>query len=86
MIGDVARKFLKIEAEIVKRYLDDNNKIELKSIEQRVLFQEYIFMGKLISYPGFNGKIQNKARIENWEKADGDNLKRIMDLLEDNED
>ena len=55
-------------------------------IKQRVLFQEFIFMGKLISYTGFNRKIQNKVRIENWEKADGDNLKRIIELIEDNED
>ena len=86
MVGEVARKFLNINPDIVKGYLVDNNKIELKAIEQRVLFQEYIFMGKLISYTGYNGKIQNKARIDNWEKADGDNLKRIIELLEDNED
>ena len=86
MIGEIASKFLNIDPDIIKEYLDDNNKIELKTIEERVLFQEYIFMGKLISYAGFNGKIQNKARIDNWEKADGDNLKKIIELLEENED
>ena len=86
MIGDEAKKFLETEPEMVKHFLNEKNYYELKKVEEKVLFQEYIFMGKLESYPGFNGKIINRTRVENCEKAEGENLKRIIKLIEEDED
>lgn len=43
-------------------------------------------MGKLVSYPGSYGKIINKAKVDNCEKADGENLKRILQLMEEEGD
>ena len=83
MIGDEAVKFLETEPYIVKHYLDEKNYSELKKIENKVLFQEYIFMGKLTSYPNHKGKVTNKARVENVEKAEGQNLKRILQLIDE---
>lgn len=85
MVGEEAKKFLDIEPDIVKEYLEEENYIELRKIEQKVLFQEYIFMGKLISYPGSYGKIINKAKVDNCEKADGENLKRIIKIMEEDD-
>ena len=86
MVGDEAKKFLDVEPDIVKEYLKEENYVELKKIEEKVLFQEYIFMGKLVSYPGSYGKIINKAKVDNCEKADGENLKRILQLMEEEGD
>lgn len=83
MIGDEATKFLETEPYIVKHYLDEKNYEELKKIENKVLFQEYIFMGTLTSYPNYKGRITNKARVENIEKAEGQNLKRILQLIDE---
>lgn len=83
MIGDEAEKFLGTEPYIVKHFLDEKNYIELKKIENKVLFQEYIFMGKLTSYPNYKGKVTNKARVDNVEKAEGQNLKRILQLIDE---
>ena len=83
MIGDEATKFLETEPYIVKHYLDEKNYSELKKIENKVLFQEYIFIGKLTSYPNDKGKVTNKARVENVEKAEGQNLKRILQLIDE---
>ena len=83
MVGDEATKFLETEPYIVKHYLDEKNYPELKKIENKVLFQEYIFMGKLTSYPNNKGRVTNKARVENVEKAEGQNLKRILQLIDE---
>lgn len=40
-------------------------------------------MGKLTSYPNHKGKVTNKARVENVEKAEGQNLKRILQLIDE---
>ena len=85
MVGDEARKFLETEPDIVKVFLDEKNYTELRKIEDKVLFQEYIFIGKLESYPGYNGKIVNKARVESCEKAEGENLKRILQIIEEDD-
>jgi hypothetical protein len=85
MVGDEARKFLETEPDIVKVFLDEKNYTELRKIEDKVLFQEYIFIGKLESYPGYNGKIVNKARVESCEKAEGENLKRILQIMEEDD-
>ena len=83
MVGDEAQKFLDIEPDIVKKYLDEKNFLELKKIEKKVLFQEYILIGRLTTYHGQNGNIVNRAKVENFEKAEGENLKRILQLIED---
>ena len=83
MIGDEAKKFLNIEPDNVNQYLDEENYEEIKKIENNVLFKEYIFLGKLRSYKlGLNGKIVNQAKVEHFEKAEGDNLKRVLQLIE----
>ncbi len=85
MLGDVAKKFLDIDPEIVKEYLETKNFFELKKIEQKVLFKEYIFIGHLQSYFSPNKRLINRARVENFEKAEGEHLKNILKLIDDEE-
>ena len=82
MIGDEAEKFLNIEPDVVKGYLDEENRYELKKVEDNTLNTEYIFLGKLLSYKSkISGRIVNKAKIDHFEKAEGENLKKILNLV-----
>ena len=87
LIGTKANKILEIEPELVKQYLDQGNNQELENIEKKVLFNEYIFTVTLTSFIyNKTGKILHNMNIDNMEKADGENLKRILKLIQDNED
>ena len=83
MIGEEAKKFVDVEPDIIKEYLEEKNFSQLKKIEEKLFFKEYIFMGKLESYQSRGGNIVNNIKIHNCEKAEGENLKRIINLIED---
>ena len=87
LIGTRANKILEVEPELVKLYLDNRNIQELENIEKKVLFNEYIFTVTLTSFKyDRTGKIMHNMNIDNMEKADGENLKRILKLIQDKED
>ena len=83
MIGEEAKKLLEVEPDIIKEYIEEKNYSQLKKIEEKLFFNEYIFMGKLESFKGYDGKIINNIKIHNCEKAEGENLKRILNLMEE---
>ena len=87
LLGTKANKILEVEPELVKQYLDEGNSKELENIEKKILFNEYIFTVTLSSFVNNrNGNILHNINIDNMEKADGENLKRILKLISDNED
>ena len=87
LIGTRANKILEVEPELVRHYLDVGNGQELEKIEKKILFNEYIFTATLTSFKyDKTGKIMHNINIDNMEKADGENLKRILKLIQDNED
>ena len=86
LLGIKATKLLEVEPEVVKKYIDDKNYNELSKLEEKVLFNEYIFTATLNVFGNDkNGKVLHNININNMEKADGENLKRIIDLIH-NED
>ena len=87
LIGTRANKILEVEPELVRQYLDNGNAQELENIEKKILFNEYIFTVTLTSFKyDKTGKIMHNMNIDNMEKADGENLKRILKLMQENED
>ena len=80
MIGDIAEKFLGIRPDIIYKYLEEDNFLELRKIGEKVRFHEYIFIGNLQTNECGN-KLYNNARIYNFEKAEGDNLKKVFELI-----
>lgn len=83
LLGIKAVKILEAEPELVKQYLDEGNFRELENLEKKVLFHEYIFTVTMTSFVNNkNGKIMHNININNMEKADGDNLKRIIQLVQ----
>ena len=87
LIGTRANKILEVEPELVRQYLDNGNGQELENIEKKILFNEYIFTVTLTSFKyDKTGKIMHNMNIDNMEKADGENLKRILKLMQENED
>ena len=86
LLGIKATKLLEVEPEVVKKYIDDKNYSELSKLEEKVLFNEYIFTATLNVFGNDkNGKVLHNININNMERADGENLKRIIDLIHDEE-
>ena len=84
LLGIKATKLLEVEPEVVKKYIDDKNYSELSKLEEKVLFNEYIFTATLNVFGNDkNGKVLHNININNMERADGENLKRIIDLIHD---
>ena len=84
LIGIKANKVLEVEPEVVRQYLDEGRHKDLENIEKKVLFNEYIFTVTLTSFiNNRTGKILHNMNIDSMEKADGENLKRIFELIQD---
>ena len=84
LIGIKANKVLEVEPEVVRQYLDEGRHKDLENIEKKVLFNEYIFTVTLTSFVNNRtGKILHNLNIDSMEKADGENLKRILELIQD---
>ena len=84
LIGIKANKVLEVEPEVVRQYLDEGRHKDLENIEKKVLFNEYIFTVTLTSFVNNRtGKILHNMNIDSMEKADGENLKRILELIQD---
>ena len=71
-----------IEPEQLKQLLDTKRFRDIESLEKKILFHEYIFTVTLTSYINKRtGKISHNININNMEKAEGENLKRILQLF-----
>lgn len=82
LIGTKANKILGIEPEQLKQLLDAKRFRDIESLEKKILFHEYIFTVTLTSYINKRtGKICHNININNMEKAEGENLKRILQLF-----
>ena len=87
LLGIKATKLLEVEPEVVKKYIDEKRIQELEKLEKKVLFNEYIFTATLNVFGNDkNGKILHNININNIEKADGENLKRILELIHDEDE
>ena len=83
-MGNKADKLLNIEPITIKKYIDENEFDKLKEIENTIINKEYLFTCNLnIFGTDINGKVLHNINIINLEKAEGENLKRIIDLLEE---
>ena len=87
LLGIKANKILETEPELVKKYLDEGNHQELEMLENKILFNEYIFTVTLTSFVNDKtGKILHNININDMDKAHGENLKRIIQLIHDDEE
>ena len=72
---------------MVKKYLEDKKYKELDEIAKKVLFKDYIFTATLSVFgQDKNGKILHSINVNNIEKADGENLKRILKFIHNDDD
>lgn len=84
LLGNKADKLLNIEPITIKKYIDENEFDKLKEIENTIINKEYLFTCNLnIFGTDIDGKVLHNINIINLEKAEGENLKRIIDLLEE---
>ena len=87
LLGIKATKLLEVEPEVVKKYIDEHNFNELEKLENKVLFKDYIFTATLNVFGSDkNGKILHNININNMERAEGQNLKRIIGLIQDEDE
>lgn len=87
LLGIKATKLLEVEPEVVKKYIDNHNFKELEKLENKVLFKDYIFTATLNVFGSDkNGKILHNINISNMERAEGQNLKRIIGLIQDEDE
>ena len=86
LMGYKGNKVLEVDPEIVRKYLDEGNNDQLEKLEKKVLFNEYIFNITLKSFMNDKGRIFHSMNIDNMVKADGENLKRILQLVGDDDE
>ena len=87
LLGIKATNLLEVEPELVHNYLEEKKYKELVEIAKKVLFKEYIFTATLKVFgKDKNGKILQSININNMEPAHGENLKRIMEIMNDEDE
>ena len=87
ILGIKATQLLEVEPDLVKKYLEDKKYKELDEIAKKVLFKDYIFTATLSVFgKDKNGKILHSINVNNIEKADGENLKRILKFIHNDDD
>ena len=84
LLGIKANNLLDVEPEIVQKLIETKNYKELYAITKKVLFKEYVFTATLSVFgKDYKGKILQSINIINMEEAQGENLKKLFEIIND---